>query len=390
HVARIAIERKQSESALRDSEEKFHALFENASDAIIITEDDLFIDCNARSLEMFGCHSRDQFLGHPPYEFSPPFQPDGRDSTELALEKLNAALNGQPQFFEWTHTKLDGTPFPAEVSLVKVEVGDKTLIQGIVRDISERKRAEETIRQQNAELETRVDQRTAELSKANKELRSLMTTRRQLEKEILEISEREQKRIGQDLHDDLGQQLAGIWCLSQLLESSLVTQNSSDAAAAAKITKQLQESLELTRKLAQGLYPVALQAEGLSSALEELARRTTEMFKVNCVCKCPQQLVLDYTVATHLYRIAQEAITNAIKHGRAKNIEIELSSNTRQTYLTINNDGISMAKKPINGDGMGLRIMKYRADMIGGNLSIKSNNDNEGTSVTCMIHTPKK
>ncbi len=385
NLTRIAIQWKQSEASLRESEERFHTLFENASDAIFITQGELFIECNARTLEMFGCQSRDQILGHTPYEFSPRLQPDGRNSTESAIEKINATLNGQPQFFEWMHTKLDGTPFPAEVNLIKVEVGGKMLHQAIIRDISERKQAEEMIRQQNAELESRVKKRTSALSKANKALRGHMVTRRRLEKQILEISEREQKRIGQDLHDDLGQQLAGIWCLSQLLESSLVAQKSPEAAAAAKITGQLKESLELTRKLAQGLYPVALQADGLSFALDELAKRTTEIYKISCRCKCRQKHVMDHTVATHLYRIAQEAITNATKHGHAQKIEIELSSNSRHTYLTVINDGMPMAEKTADGDGMGLRIMKYRADMIGGKLSVESNKHNAGTSVTCMI-----
>jgi PAS domain S-box-containing protein len=138
-------ERTRSEAALRESEEKFRTLFENAGDAIFSMEAELFMDSNARALEMFGCQSREQFVGHPPYEFSPALQPDGRSSLESAMEKISAAMAGQPQFFEWMHRKLDGTPFPAEVSLNKVEPGDKVLLQAIVRDISERKQAEQLL-----------------------------------------------------------------------------------------------------------------------------------------------------------------------------------------------------------------------------------------------------
>jgi PAS domain S-box-containing protein len=170
HITGIAIDRKRGEEAIRESEEKFRTLFESASDAIFLMEGERFVDCNKRTLEIFGCQARDQIIGHPPYEFSPSRQPCGRDSEELAIEKIAAAFEGFPQFFEWEHTKLDGTPFPAEVSLNKVTLRGRVLLQAIVRDISNRKRAEEEIRELNANLERRVEQRTAELRAANQEM----------------------------------------------------------------------------------------------------------------------------------------------------------------------------------------------------------------------------
>jgi PAS domain S-box-containing protein len=140
-------ERKRAEEALMESEEKFRTLFENAGDAILLMKDDRFIDCNVRTLEMFGCQSRDQIVGHPPNDFSPPLQPNGRDSREFAIEKITVALTGRPQFFEWMHTKIDGAQFPAEVSLNALELGNHVLLQAIVRDITDRKRAEDTLRE---------------------------------------------------------------------------------------------------------------------------------------------------------------------------------------------------------------------------------------------------
>jgi PAS domain S-box-containing protein len=146
-LQREMAERKRAEEALLENEEKFRTLFENAGDAILLMQDDRFIDCNVRTMGIFGCQSRDQIVGHSPYEFSPPLQPNGRDSRVFAIERITAALAGRPQFFEWMHTKLDGTPFPAEVSLNAVRLGDRVLLQAIVRDITDGKRVEDALRE---------------------------------------------------------------------------------------------------------------------------------------------------------------------------------------------------------------------------------------------------
>jgi PAS domain S-box-containing protein len=137
----IITDRKRAEEALRDSEERYHSLFEAAGDAILVMEDDRFIDCNPKSLDLFGC-TREQILQMTPFRFSPARQPDGQTSEEKGSEKITAALAGRPQFFEWRHCRLDGAEFEAEVTLTRLTIAGKPHLLAFIRDITERKRAE--------------------------------------------------------------------------------------------------------------------------------------------------------------------------------------------------------------------------------------------------------
>ncbi|WP_395748485.1 response regulator [Prosthecobacter sp.] len=225
------------------------------------------------------------------------------------------------------------------------------------------------------------------LSQLDKEQRlaAAEADRQRLEQEILHISELEQQRIGRDLHDDLGQQLAGLSIMATMLSRSLASRGAPEVPEAAKITDLLKKTVALTRSLARGLHPVAEEPDGLVSALHDLAARTTSLFQIDCRFECTGAVQMnDYSAATHLYRIAQEAVSNGVKHGRAREVRIGLNFNGVQLTLTVKDDGGGIGAVDPTRQGMGLRIMHYRAGMIGGRLSIEKQ-ESGGTCVTCTL-----
>jgi PAS domain S-box-containing protein len=212
-----------------------------------------------------------------------------------------------------------------------------------------------------------------------------ITEHKRLEKEILEISDQERRRIGQDLHDGLCQHLAGIELMTQVLEQKLSRRSKADSIRAGEIARHVREAISQTRSLARGLSPVTLESEGLTSALRELAANTERMFGVSCHLECSESVVVNaLAVATHLYRIAQEAVSNAIKHGKAAEITICLKSTAERLSLRVADRGSGFPEPLPKANGMGLRIMQYRASMIGAALSLEKN-PTGGAMVVCSV-----
>jgi signal transduction histidine kinase len=215
-----------------------------------------------------------------------------------------------------------------------------------------------------------------------------VTDRQRLEKEILEISHREQQRIGQDLHDSLGQHLTGISFLSKALQTKLTSRNLAEAAQAGEIAQLVVQTLAHTRNIARGLFPVELETTGrLAPALTELIANTEKLFRVTCRLELDPALdIADVRISTELFRIAQEAISNAIKHGKARRICVRLQASPPHAKLLIQDDGGGIAAGT-GSTGLGLRIMGFRANRIGGRIDV-SPLDIGGTLVTCEFPFP--
>ncbi|MDR3403782.1 MAG: sensor histidine kinase [Chthoniobacter sp.] len=229
------------------------------------------------------------------------------------------------------------------------------------------------------QLEAKVIERTAALTEE-------MTKREELEKELLEVGERERRRIGHDLHDSLCQHLTGTALVGQAVSEKLAAKAFPEEAEVRRVVTLIEDGITLARNLARGLAPVELEAEGLMAAFHELAKTTTERFNIDCRFEAPHPVLIDDSAtSTHLFRIAQEAVSNAIKHGSAQRVTIGLFHEAEDMNLVVIDDGGGFREPLMENRGMGLHIMRHRAAMIGATLTIRR--QSPGTVVHCRLRS---
>ena len=227
------------------------------------------------------------------------------------------------------------------------------------------------------ELDRRVDERTAAYERE-------MVERRRLDQEIAQVADRERRRLGHDLHDKLGQHLTGTALAAQVLKEKLAARCCPETSDAEKLVCCLEEGIDFTRNLARGFFSPELRAEGLVVALQNLAETVSEQSGINCVLHGEELIPIhDSTVANQLYRIAQEAVANSVKHAAARHIQIRLTMDGPGLCLSIVDDGVGFPDKP-RSEGLGLHLMRHAAALSGGTFDIRRNGG-KGTVATCRV-----
>jgi signal transduction histidine kinase len=212
-----------------------------------------------------------------------------------------------------------------------------------------------------------------------------VTERRRLAKQILEAGERERQRIGLDLHDDLCPHLTGVACLGRVLQQHLEQQCPGEADSAARLVELVEQAVRRARDLARGLQPLQMKPDGLAAGLAQLAANVESLFKVRCECRPGDEPVVleDTATGIHLYHIAQEAVNNAVRHGKAGEIVLELGRVGNSFLLSIKDNGVGIGPNP--GAGMGLQTMRHRARLVGGSMTVEPGESGKGTVVRCRL-----
>ena len=334
-------ESRRGAAALRESEARLRAILNTVVDAIItIDRDGTITGVNPATERMFG-YSADEMVGRnvsllmpPPYRQ----EHDGYLANYLRTGQARVIGIGR----EVQGQRKDGSVFP--IDLAVTEVKDMQLFTGVIRDVTDRKR---------------------------------------LEAEVLAIGEEERLRVAADLHDGICQELVGIQYLGSLLRRDLEATRHSLAAQAGRIEKAIIGTADHTRQVARGLNPVVADGSGLTHALRLLAGETTATHRIRCAFQSPAPVSIENpTLANQLYRIAQEAIHNAVRHSHATRITVRLSETASDLCLAVTDNGGGLPADVSGAPGMGLRVMKYRAGLIGGQLLVQPRKRG-GTEVVC-------
>ncbi|HWQ92783.1 MAG TPA: PAS domain S-box protein [Clostridia bacterium] len=451
--------------SINEDAQRLQAILQSAVEGIITIDERGIVDSFNPAAEAIFGYTAQEIIGKNLSLLMP--SPDRETHDQYIAEYLRTQAKVIGGGREATGRRKDGTLFAMELAVSEVRLPDRRLFAGYVRDISERRKAEERLTliqsvvdqgfsavlitdsdlpdprvlyinpafaQATGHQADVVGQRLSKLESLQRVRQGLasgmtqaerfveqvstfptaqgerwgewrvgpvkdkegrithwlvifrdITERKRLEREILQISDRERQRIGQDLHDGLSQHLVGIELMSQVLEQKLAARHKTAAGQVGEIAKHVREAITQARALARGLAPVTLESEGLGSALQELAHTAESLFSIRCRFECEMAApVRDSRLAIQLYRIAQEAVSNAVKHGKAREVVIRLLTDRDRLVLQVRDYGLGFPKELPSNRGMGLRIMQYRAGILAGVL-VFENPPEGGGMVVCSV-----
>lgn len=361
----IAILAGQAMEQASVSEARYRAVVDAAADGILTIDNEGIIQSINPAIERLFGFTKRELIGEPVSRLSAQRENGTPKSPKGFFEEDQQTTLGNVR--ETTGRRKEGKTFPLSISVAELELDGERLTTGIVQDITDRKRAEQD----------------------------------RLQAELVNIVWEQQRNFGQELHDSFGQELTGIRLLIDSLRQRLKNQNRPEAETAEELAQLIRDAQSKMRSLARGLFPVEIFAHGLESALEDLANTIRSSRQVKCFFRSEGSVDVDSNeVATHLFRIAQEATNNAVKHSGAKKIQISLIGKGPRLVLTIQDDGSGLPPDALNqsslSSGMGLRTMKYRASVVGADFTIRSGKESStpdvsrGTIVRCVYQRDRQ
>jgi PAS domain S-box-containing protein len=375
-----AIQHKRDEEALRESEERLRAIVQEANAGMARYDLKGRIEfVNSRFCKMLG-YNESELIGKSVHEIT---YAEDVEKTMLALQRV--LRKGEPTEIEKRYICKDGSLVWVNVSDAPEHdaVGRPKSVVAVAVNITARKKAEEALQKSREMLEQLVEQRTKALSVANAELKNEIERRKGLEGDILAISDREQQRLGQELHDGLCQHLTAVAFMARSVGLRLKNHRVIEVSDIEKIAELVNDAAADTRNLSRALHRVDVDAPGLVDALRDLVDR--EIWKIPCRLEVRSSFhIEDDAAAAHLYRIAREAVINANKHAQAREIVVKLERSRQGIVLRVVDNGVGFSNEPKLKRGLGFHIMKYRAQLMGGRLEIDCPKQG-GTCVSCYL-----
>ncbi len=380
-IALLSLQRLRNEQI----QARLAAIVRSSQDAIISkTKNHIVRTWNQAAERIYG-YTAAEMIGRPISVICPP------DRFHELAEIQDKLRQGESiDQFETIRMRKNGEIINVSLSVspIKDKIGRFSGYSTVERDITRRMQMEENLRKYRNHLRRVISEQQKKIDRTIKELQEEMASRKHLESEALKMSDRERRRVGRDLHDGQGQILTGSLLLLKSLQNKVSQQAPQLESEVTKIARLVHQAALQSRLVSRAFCPVRPEPTGLMEALQEVTQTLEDIHHIHCEFHCPKPVRLNsHTVATHAYFIVSEAVNNALKHGQASHITIELTNgSSNHAQLTIKDDGIGFDGNRTLSRGMGLKTMQYRADVMGGKLEFRSN-DPSGTVVTCLLPT---